>query len=206
MPSSQRTRLIATTAAVAIALTLTACSAPPWETGDAGNSATPKPSSTKVPDPVSNDLSSGSTERTLTTGPLVAGVDYWSTLSMDQWTADALKPINLSMLVDITPADGQKVYLQRASMVAVPFTAAGALAPLAPVVDSATVNPGYLVLNPYSYSQVFNVGQVPEDATGVRVEFTYDFLVQTTPTSSEYAKQTATDTLSIAIATTDSSQ
>jgi len=56
------------------------------------------------------------------------------------------------------------------------------------------------VLDPYSYSQVFNVGPAPEEATGLRIEFTYDFLVQTTPTSTEYAKQTASDALTIAIA------
>jgi hypothetical protein len=41
---------------------------------------------------------------------------------------------------------------------------------------------------------------VPSNAISVTVQFTYDFLVQTTPTSNEYAKQTASDTLTIAIA------
>ncbi|MDF2492983.1 MAG: hypothetical protein K0Q58_1561, partial [Microbacterium sp.] len=53
--------------------------------------------------------------------------------------------------------------------------------------------------SPYSYSQTFNVGEVPAEATFVTVQFTYDYLVQTTPTSSEYAKQTASDTLTVAI-------
>lgn len=61
------------------------------------------------------------------------------------------------------------------------------------------MSPGYLVLDPYSYSQTFNVGPVPPEATFVTLQFSYDFLVQTTPTSSEYAKQTATDTITVAL-------
>jgi hypothetical protein len=48
--------------------------------------------------------------------------------------------------------------------------------------------------------QTFNVGEVPAEATSVTLQFTYEYLVQTTPTSNEYAKQTATDTLTVAIA------
>lgn len=43
------------------------------------------PTSTEVPQPVPNDLSSGSTERALTAGPLTITIDYWSTLTMDKW-------------------------------------------------------------------------------------------------------------------------
>jgi hypothetical protein len=91
------------------------------------------------------------------------------------------------------------VYLQRASMTAVPSSATGPLDPLEPQVDASTVSPGYLVLDPYSYSQTFTVGPVPDDATHVSLEFTYEYLVQATPTSSDYAKQTATDTITVAI-------
>ncbi|GEB95751.1 hypothetical protein PFZ49_00850 [Microbacterium lacticum] len=180
------------------ALTLSGCGAAPWAQGTDGPS--PSASSTAVPEPVPNDLSTGSTQRTLTAGAVTATVDYWSELSMDKWTPGALKPLKLSLVTTITPSDGQKVYLQRATMVAVPGNAAGALAALDPQIDQATIPPGYLVLSPYSYSQQFTVGAVPDEATFVTLELTYDFLVQTTPTSTEYAKQTATDTLTVAIA------
>ena len=132
-------------------------------------------------------------------GAVTATVDFWSTLSMDRWTPEAIKPVSLSMTTTVQPADGQKVYLQRATMTAVPSTAGEQLPPLEPQVDAATVSPGYLVLSPYSYSQTFNVGPVPVEATSVTLQFAFDFLVQTTPTSSEYAKQTATDTLTVAL-------
>jgi hypothetical protein len=191
----------ATAALTAAAVGLLAgCGPAPWEidgTPDASPSSSA--SAVPVPAPVPNDLSTGATQRTLTAGAVTATINYWSDLAIDQWTADAVKPVKLSMVTTVEPADGQKVYLQRATMTAVPATADTALAPLAPQTDSATVNPGYLVLSPYSYSQTFNVGPVPAEATHVTLQFTYDFLVQTTPTSAEYAKQTASETVTVAI-------
>lgn len=185
---------------VVLPIALAGCGPAPWNNwGYETSSPTPTSTRQTVAPPVKNDLSSGATQRDLQAGAVKATVD-WSTLSMDKWTADALKPISLSLITTIEPNDGQKVYLQRATMVAVPQSDTGDLAPLDPQVDAASVNPGYLVLSPYSYSQNFTVGPVPSNAISVTVQFTYDFLVQTTPTSNEYAKQTASDTLTIAIA------
>jgi hypothetical protein len=181
---------------VGLTAALAGCGPAPWETQP---TAEPTGSATAVPTPVANDLSTGSTQRELEAGAVAATVDYWSTLSMDRWTPGAVKPVSLNLTTTVTPDDGQKVYLQRATMIAVPSTGAETLAPLEPQVDAATVSPGYLVLSPYGYSQTFNVGPVPEEATSVTLQFTYDFLVQTTPTSSEYAKQTASDTLTVAL-------
>ncbi|WP_194409388.1 hypothetical protein [Microbacterium cremeum] len=187
---------IAVLGAVAVAA-LAGCGPAPWEM-DAGASESAAPTAS-VPTPVPNDLSSGATQRELTAGAVSATVDYWSTLAMDRWTAEAIKPVSISMTTTVVPDDGQKVYLQRATMTAVPSSPTGTLAALEPQVDAATVSPGYLVLNPYSYSQTFHVGPVPAEATSVTLQFTYDYLVQTTPTSSEYAKQTASDTLTVAL-------
>ncbi|WP_409712613.1 hypothetical protein [Microbacterium sp.] len=188
---------------VAGALALSGCGAPPWAQGggQATASAAPSPSISVAPQPVRNDLSSGSTQRPLTAGAVSATVDYWSTLSMDRWTPTALKPVSLSMVTTVSPDDGQKVYLQRATMTAVPGNSAQSFAPLSAQTDQ-TDAPGYLVLAPYSYSQTFNVGEVPAEATFVTLQFTFEFLVQTTPTSNEFAKQTASDTLTVAIAGT----
>ena len=200
MPTRRAARPTAAIAAGALALMLAGCGAPPWADG----TDDPRPSSsstpTSVPTPVPNDLSTGSTQRTLTAGAVTANVDYWSDLRMDKWTPSAVKPVQLSMVTTITPNDGQKVYLQKATMTAVPGNDAQSFDALAPQVDQATTAPGYLVLDPYSYSQVFNVGAVPDEATFVTLQFSYDFLVQTTPTSNEYAKQTATDSVTVAIA------
>jgi hypothetical protein len=182
---------------------LTGCGPAPWNTGGGGGSdPTPSPAVTTraaVPQPVANDLSSGSTQRTLTAGAVSATVDYWSTLSMDRWTATALKPVNLSMTTTVTPDDGKRVFLQRATMIAVPGNATTSFAPLAAQIDQAPTAPGYDVLSPQSYSQLFNVGEVPADATFVTLQFTYEYLMQTAPGSGDYAKQTGSDTLVVAI-------
>ena len=72
-----------------------------------------------------------------------------------------------------------------ALIAAVPANSTETFAPLDAQVDQSTVSPGYLVLAPYSYSNSFNVGEVPADATYVTIQFVFDFLVQTTPTSTE---------------------
>ncbi|SFI75969.1 MULTISPECIES: hypothetical protein [Microbacterium] len=201
MPSSAALRTWLIAPALLAALALAGCSASaPWA-ADPSPSATPTPVAT-APQPVPNDLSTGSTRRTLQAGPLGLSIDYWSDLLMDKWTAGALKPVSMNLLATVTPDDGKSVYLQRAAMLATPMNGATALPTLAAQVDTSSVAPGYLALDPYSYSQTFTVGAVPEEATHVVLLFTYDMLVQTTPTSDQYAKQTATDTLTVAIAPT----
>lgn len=200
--ATRRGRLIGVaTLLVTGAIALAGCGAPPWAQGGGQQTAAASPTATTsaAPQPVRNDLSSGSTQRPLTAGAVSATVDYWSTLSMDRWTPTALKPVSLSMVTTVSPDDGQKVYLQRATMTAVPGNASQSFSPLAAQSDQ-TDAPGYLVLAPYSYSQTFNVGEVPAEATFVTLQFTFEFLVQTTPTSNEFAKQTASDTLTVAIA------
>ncbi|KAA9089961.1 hypothetical protein F6B42_00120 [Microbacterium radiodurans] len=184
----------------AIAVALVGCGPAPWNAPGETPDAAPTTPRTTAPPPVPNDLSGGSTERQVTAGAVAASLNYWSDLSMDRWTATALKPVSLSLATTVTPDDGQRVYLQKATMIAVPGNAQGDLGPLAPTSDQSATNPGYLVLSPYSYSQTFYVEEVPAEATFVTLRFTYDFLVQTTPTSNEYAKQTGTDSLTVAIA------
>lgn len=201
MPSSAALRTWLIAPALLAALATAGCSdSAPWA-ADPSPSATPTAVAT-APQPVPNDLSTGSTRRTLQAGPLGLSIDYWSDLLMDKWTAGALKPVSLNLLATVTPDDGKSVYLQRAAMLATPMNGATALPTLAAQVDTSSVTPGYLALDPYSYSQTFTVGAVPEEATHVVLLFTYDMLVQTTPTSTQYAKQTATDTLTVAIAPT----
>ena len=195
-------RLAAAAALVGGAALLSGCGPSPWALQSPTATAPAAVSSPPVvvAPPVENDLSSGSTQRDLKAGAVSVAVNYWSDLRMDRWTANAVKPVSLSLVTTITPNDGQKVYLQKATMLAVPANAEETFPALDPQVDEASVKNGYLVLKPYSYSQTFNVGQVPEGATYVTLQFTYDFLVQTKPKADEYAKQTATDTVTVAIA------
>ena len=185
---------------LAATLALTACGTPPWEEAGIGGGSTPKPTSTGQITTVVNELAAGSTKHELTAGAIGLDVTYFSTLDMGQWTADADKPISISMTAALTGDEGQAVYLSRLGLSVAVYGPDGVLTAPAPLNDTSTVTPGYLVKTPYSYSQTFILPALDPAATYVKLSFTYELLLQTTPTSVSYAKQTATDTLTVAIA------
>jgi len=203
MFNSTRTRSTITAAFVASALVLglTACGTPPWVGGSSASSSpstTPSPSATIRT--IKNDLASGSTKRTLTAGSIGLSVNYWSDLAMDKWTASANKPLSVSLSGSLTPDDGQQVYLSKVSAVVAVTDGKKNLPAPAPISDQATISPGYLIKAPYSYTYTFVLPALDPKATSVTVDFVYELLLQSTPTSAQYAKQTATDTITIAIA------
>ena len=193
-------RLAGAALAAIVAVTLSACGAAPWDVAATTSpTSTPKPTRTAITTVV-NELAAGSTKHQLTAGSIGLAVDYYSTLSMDQWTADASKPLSISMIASITGDEGQAVYLSNMTLLVSVYGPDGKLDGPPELADRATVSPGYLVKTPYSYSQTFNLPTVDPDATYVQLSLTYELLLQTTPTSTQYAKQTASDTLTIAIA------
>jgi hypothetical protein len=195
-----KTRVLAGGLLLAATLALTACGTPPWEQAGASGGSTPKPSSTNKITTVINELAAGSTKHQLTAGNIGLDVTYFSTLNMGDWTADADKPISISMTAALTNDEGQAIYLSRLGLSVAVYGPDGVLTAPAPLNDTSTVSPGYLVKTPYSYSQTFILPAVDAAATYVKLSLTYELLLQTTPTSAEYAKQTASDNLTIAIA------
>ncbi|MET0991621.1 MAG: hypothetical protein ABWX66_04425 [Lacisediminihabitans sp.] len=203
MSISTRTRstAVAAIAATALVIGLTGCGTPPWLDGSAKtSSATPSPSASATIQTIKNDLAAGSTKRTLTAGSIGLAVDYWSDLAMDKWTASANKPLSVSLTASLTPDDGQQVYLSKVSAVVAVTNGKKTLAAPAPISDQATISPGYLIKTPYSYTYTFVLPALDPKATSVTVDLVYELLLQSTPTSAQYAKQTATDTITIAIA------
>ena len=150
-----------------------------------------------------NDLATGSVQRSLTAGAIALGIDYYSTLTMDKWTADANKPLTFNLKGTLLSDAGQQIYLSRVTLVLGVNGPDGALPAPAAIGDLATVSPGYSIKDPYTYNQTFILPAVDQAATSLTLSFTYELLLQTTPTSTEYAKQTATDTLTIALAQTE---
>lgn len=198
MPHRTLLRSLTAAAALAVGLVLTGCGAPPFaQGGTASPTPTPKPTQIKT---VVNELASGTTEHMLSVGSISLTVNYFSTLSMDQWKADANKPLSISMTAQLANDEGQRIYLSNMAVIAAVYGPNGALTSPDELSDRATVNPGYLVKAPYSYSQTFVLPPVDPEATYVTISLAYELLLQTTPTSAEYAKQTAADTLTIAIA------
>jgi len=188
-------------AAVAL-VGVSGCSDAPFLAGE--ETATPTPTATPVTpgktEVILNDLATGSAKRDLEAGNIALSIVYYSDLTMDKWTAEANKPITLSLKASLTKNNGEKVYLSRVTATPAVTGPAGALAAPAPSIDSATVSPGYFVKSPYSYSTTFIMPAVDPTATSITVSFTYELLLQTTRTSKAYSKQSASDTLTIAIA------
>ncbi|WP_066039333.1 hypothetical protein [Herbiconiux solani] len=195
--------------AIATVVGLSACGTAPWDqsrfNSDAPVSPTASPtaalpSPTATITPIVNELATGSTQHELQAGDISLTVTYYSTLSMDQWTADANKPISFSMVGTLGSDQGQKIYLSRVSVTPAIDGATGALPAPAALMDQASVAPGYLIKAPYSYSQTFILPAVDPAATSMTLSFTYEILLQSAPDSNDYAKQTAADQLTIAIA------
>ncbi|SDZ51418.1 hypothetical protein [Herbiconiux ginsengi] len=189
----------------AVVAGLSGCGTAPWDqpgfnsaSATSTSSSTPTPSATITP--IINELATGSTQHELKAGDISLTVTYYSTLSMDQWTAAANKPLSFSMTGKLGSDQGQKIYLSRVSVTPAVDGPKGSLPAPAPLTDQASVAPGYLVKDPYSYSQTFVLPALDPAATSMTLSFTYEILLQSAPDSTDYAKQTATDQLTIAIA------
>ena len=194
---------IAATLTLAAAVGLSACGTAPWDQSRFNTtSATPTkaPAPTSTITPIVNELATGSTQHELQAGDIALTVTYYSTLSMDLWTADANKPLSFSMVGKLGSDQGQKIYLSRVTLTSAVEGPDGSLTPPAPLSDQAAVAPGYLIKDPYSYSQTFIIPALDPAATSMTLSFTYEILLQSAPDSGDYAKQTASDQLTIAIA------
>ena len=184
------------------------CSEPPWKRSQPGAttaaptvSATPTPTPTPSAAPVRNDLSKGSLKRELGAGGINLAVVYYSTLDLGQWTPQATKPFTISASGKFADGSKQDIFL---TAVTVRIDVAGADGPLTapePLNDDANVSPGYLVKSPNAYGQVFSLPSVEPDATSVTLNITYQLLAPTAPKSKTYFKQSANDTIVIALAT-----
>jgi hypothetical protein len=225
MTQRMRTPLVTAVTAVTSLLLLTGCGTPPWEmeqesespssesstsespsedpSASETESASPSPSATPTEAPtlvqIVNDLASGSTVRTLTAGASTLTVNYWSDLSMADWTPDASKPVSLSLTAEAN--EDAPAFLARLQVTSVARDEMGALVQQTPdVVDDASVQPGYTIEDPYSYSTTIVVPPLPATARSVELTFSYEILVATTPDAEAFSKQTATDKITVAIA------
>lgn len=214
--------------AVALTLALSGCGTAPWLDDSAGvtgsgsgtgsgatSTSTPAPSypetstrtrtkvSTPTPTPtiavIVNDLASGSAARTVAAGDVSLAINYWSTLRMDQWTSAASKPINFSLSASLGSDSGQKIFLSKMTVVATVTGPNGVLTAPPVFTDQATVSPGYDMKKPQSYGQVVLLPPVEAAATSITLNFTYEVLVQTNTKVPTYSKQTATDSLTVAL-------
>lgn len=160
--------------------------------------ATPELSTTAAP--ARNDLSTGSAKRTLEAGAIELKVTYYSTLDLGSWTPAAKKPLNLSATAKFIDGSKQDIFLGQVTVAIETQGTTGALDPPKDLVDEAKVSPGFAVRSPVAYGQIFMIPAVDEGATSVTLTITYELLGQTAPDAKTFAKQTASDTLVISLA------
>jgi hypothetical protein len=200
MPATTRTRLAALTVAAGLTFALSACGQAPWAGLSSDGSTAPATSTAKpTVTAIENDLATGSTQRVINAGDVALTVDYSSALNMGEWTAGANKPVSFSVSGALGTDDGQSVFLSKVSLITGVAGPTGALDAPLPTVDQSDLENGYFMKAPYSYGQTFVLGAIDPAATSVTLSFTYELLVQTTPTSTEFAKQTASDQIVVAI-------
>ncbi|WP_380169991.1 hypothetical protein ACFEMC_12840 [Kineococcus sp. DHX-1] len=175
--------------------------------------ATTSPSATATPTatetavavtPVQNDLALGSAHHELQAGGMTLAVNYWSTLDMGKWTAEAAKPIQLAATITGpnlgTAKKQQKAYVSNFTVTSSLVAADGTTTTGPTVQDTSRQTPGYLAMAPYAYSTSFVVPAVPAGTRSVEMLISYDVLEQSAPGAADYSKQTATDTITVAIA------
>jgi hypothetical protein len=200
-----RHRLALLAPAVAVLL-LTGCGAPPWQADDpeptptstvsASPTATPTPSASPK---IKNDLAKGSAKSDLTAGGVQLKINYWSTLNIGEWTPAATKPLSLSMNGRFADGATQDIFLNNVTVTIDVHGPEGQLPAPADLTDNASIPPGYLVTAPNAYVKVFNLPGLDPQAESITLNLTYELLVQSAPKSKTYLKQSAGDTLVIAL-------
>ena len=152
-----------------------------------------------------NDLKKGRVTRSLKAGAVKLTVKYSLRSRVQEWSPGVAQPLTVSMTALAKQGTGQytvstnrKIYLSRLTAYIDVSDATGHLDSPDPLVDEADITPGFLVTTPSSYSQVFVLPPLPDEATRLTIEFRYEMLVlQSNSSPRDFSKRTATDTLII---------
>jgi hypothetical protein len=163
------------------------------------------PSAQSPEEPAPSDLEKGRANRTLKAGAARVKVKYSLKNRVQRWAPGVAQPLKVSFTAlqeqsatQYVASAGRKIYLSRVTASLDVSDATGHLDSPDPLVDKADVNPGFLVTTPSSYTQVFVLPSLPDEATKLTIDFRYEMLVlQPQSTPRDFSKRTATDTLTI---------
>jgi hypothetical protein len=165
-----------------------------------------RPSVPSTDKPLRNDLKKGRVTRTLKAGAVRATVRYSIQNRVERWAPGVAQPLKVSITARQPSTSGyvasadRKIYLSRVTAYLDVSDATGHLDSPDPLVDKADVNPGFLVTSPSSYTQVFVLPSLPDEATKLTIDFRYEMLVlQPQSNPRDYSKRTATDSLVISM-------
>lgn len=164
--------------------------------------ASPSGQPTITQAPPRNDLARLPLRRNLKAGQLTVKVEYDTTLSIQNWSSGVNKPLQVSLTVVNKRKPGQKVYLTKATVYITGFDERGPVNTPLTLSDSAAIDPGFFVTFPSTYNQNFALPATDYTVQRLTVDFTYELLIRVGKDRDgrSYAKQVATDSLAVPIA------
>lgn len=153
----------------------------PADAATASNSAT-----SKIPKDVHQcivqDMVTGSTHHAQHAGPVAVGFDYWTDQDMCSWDGS---PIHISFAFHAKSDQGNKVRITQAKVT----TSTGKM-----LLDDIGQ---FEVEAPLSYGSGFDTLPPTSTKRVMKLRIQVDLLVETTPTSGEFARQTVFDNLTL---------
>ena len=148
-----------------------------------------EPSTPSNGKPSQNDLKTGHLTRTLKAGNVKLTVEYSLRNRVQRWAPGVDQPLTVSMTTD--SQSRQKIYLSRVTADLEVSDATGHLDSPDALVDKADISPGFLVTFPSSYTEVFLLPSLPDEATRLTIDFRYELLfLQPRSNPRDFAKQT----------------
>jgi hypothetical protein len=174
--------------ALGASLILSACSeqrepasvtTPSEQVSSAALASSEEPSTPSTGKPPRNDLKTGHLTRTLKAGNVKLAVEYSLRNLVERWSPDLDQPLTVSITTVSQSGQaltGQKIYLSRVTADLEISDATGHLDTPAALVDRADISPGFFVTSPSSYTQVFLLPSLPDEATRLTIDFRYELL------------------------------
>jgi hypothetical protein len=136
----------------------------------------------------------------LKAGDVKLTVEYSLRNRVERWAPGVDQPLTVSMTT-VSKSGQQKIYLSRVIADLEVSDVTGHLDSPDALVDKADISPGFLVTSPSSYTEVFVLPSLPDEATTdggtrLKIDFRYELLIpQPRSNSRDFGKQTATDTV-----------
>ena len=207
-PDLRVRRWIGGLTATAVLCVLTACTdtASPvpqssWTPPSSTRTATTEPESeTKASDQkIPNDLAKLPLRRTIGAGPLTVDVEYSTRLPLAEWSPERSKPLRIKLQAVNTDKRKQKIYLTKVTANVTAYDDRGQIGDTRNVTDSANINPGYIVRSPNTYNQSLSLPTVDSGSLWITVDLMYEMVLEVDKTKDgrDFAKQVATDTITV---------
>ncbi len=172
----------------------------PVPTYPSSSSAPPAAQSTTTDDGDArpDELARGSARHVVRADGLTVTIDYTVATPVD-WTSDAGTPLQIVVSARDSRDRKLKIYLSKATIRYIPDEGASGLPDLDPAVDTANIDPGFLVTSPYQYQQSFTVPGIDPSTRSLAIVSKLELVTLVDKKAKDYTKQAVTDRLSTTV-------